>query len=100
VRLKSYFIIAVRNFLRDKVTSIVNMSLEMLKPVFLGFIVATPLAALAMSKLLTINDYHIRLSWWFFAAAGTGAVLVALATVSYHGLWAARINPARSLQTE
>jgi putative ABC transport system permease protein len=77
-----------------------SLSLEMLKPVLLGFLVATPLAALAMSKLLTINDYHIQLTWWFFAAAGAGAVVVALLTVSYHGLRAARINPARSLQTE
>ena len=77
-----------------------SLSMEMLKPVLLGFVITTPLAALAMSKLLTINDYHIRLTWWFFAAAGAGPVLIALATVSYHGLRAARINPARSLQTE
>ena len=77
-----------------------SLSMEMLKPVLLGFVITTPLAALTMSKLLTISDYHIRLTWWFFAAAGAGAVLIALATVSYHGLRAARINPARSLQTE
>ena len=74
--------------------------MEMLKPVLLSFVITTPLAALAMSKLLTINDYHIQLTWWFFAAAGAGAIGIALATVSYHGLRAARINPARSLQTE
>ncbi len=77
-----------------------SLSMEMLKPVFLAFIVATPLAAMAMSKLLTANDYHISLSWQIFAAAGAGAIVIALATVSYHGLRAARINPARALQTE
>jgi len=77
-----------------------SLSTEMLKPVLLGFIVATPLAAIAMTGLLSINDYHIRLSWWIFALAGAGALLIALATVSWHGIRAARISPARSLQTE
>jgi putative ABC transport system permease protein len=53
-----------------------------------------------MAGLLSINDYHIRLSWWIFALAGAGALLIALATVSWHGIRAARTNPARSLQTE
>jgi hypothetical protein len=38
--------------------------------------------------------------WWIFAVAGAAAFLIALATVSYHGLRAARINPGRSLQAE
>jgi ABC-type antimicrobial peptide transport system permease subunit len=77
-----------------------SLSAEMLKPVVLGFILATPLAALAASGLLSLSDYHIRLSWWIFALAGTGAIAIALATVSYYGLRAARMNPAQSLQTE
>jgi putative ABC transport system permease protein len=77
-----------------------SLSTEMLKPVVLGVIVATPLAAMAMAGLLSLNDYHIRLSWWFFALAGAGAILIALATVSWHGVRAARINPGRNLQTE
>ena len=77
-----------------------SLSTEMLKPVVLGVIVATPLAAMAMAGLLSLNDYHIRLSWWFFALAGAGAILIALATVSWHGVRAGRINPARNLQTE
>jgi putative ABC transport system permease protein len=77
-----------------------SLSTEMLKPVALGFILATPLAAMAMSGLLSLYDYHIGLSWWIFALAGAGAVVIALATVSYHGIRAARISPARSLQTE
>jgi predicted lysophospholipase L1 biosynthesis ABC-type transport system permease subunit len=61
------------------------LSTEMLKPVILGVIVATPLAAMAMAGLLSINDYHIRLSWWIFALAGAGAILIALATVRPRG---------------
>jgi len=77
-----------------------TLSKEMLKPVFLAIIVAIPLAVMALAPLLTLSDYHIRLSWWLFVVAGVGAVVIALVTVSYHGIRAARINPARSLQTE
>jgi putative ABC transport system permease protein len=78
-----------------------SLSKEFLKPVFIGFIIGSPLAALALAKLLSsTSDYHLDLSWWIFAVAGAATLLIALATVSYHGLRAARINPARSLQTE
>jgi hypothetical protein len=53
-----------------------------------------------MQKLLATMEYHISLSWWIFAVAGAAAFLIALATVSYHGLRAARVNPGRSLQAE
>jgi putative ABC transport system permease protein len=77
-----------------------SLATELLKPVLLGIVVATPLATMAMAGLLSLNDYHIKLSWWIFALAGAGALLIALATVSWHGIRAARINPARALQTE
>ncbi len=93
--------ICIRKVLGASPASVwLSLSTEMLKPVVLGFIVATPLAAMALSELLSINDYHIRLSWWIFAVAGAGAVVIALATVSYHGLRAARLSPVRALQTE
>jgi ABC-type antimicrobial peptide transport system permease subunit len=73
---------------------------EFLQPVALGCVIAVPLSIVAMQKLLATMNYHIRLSWWIFAVAGAAAFLIALATVSYHGLRAARINPGRSLQAE
>ena len=73
---------------------------EFFQPVVLGFVIAVPLGILATQKLLATMDYHISLSWWIFAVAGAAAFLIALATVSYHGLRAARINPGRSLQAE
>jgi putative ABC transport system permease protein len=77
-----------------------SLSAEMLKPVVLAFVIAAPLGALAMSPLLSLSDYRIPLSWWIFALAGAGTLLIALATVSYHGLRATRVNPARTLQNE
>jgi putative ABC transport system permease protein len=45
-------------------------------------------------------DNRIGLEWWFFAAAGTLALLVALCTVSFEALQAARANPVDSLRSE
>jgi putative ABC transport system permease protein len=78
----------------------ISLSAEMLKPVFLGLVVAIPLAAMASAAMLTAAEYRIPLYWWIFAVAAAGAVLVAVATVSYHGARAARVNPARVLATE
>ena len=77
-----------------------TLAADMLKPVSIGIIIATALAVITCSASLRISEYHIALSWWIFAGAGVGAVLVALATVSYHGARAARVNPARVLATE
>ena len=77
-----------------------SLSTEMLKPVVLGFVLATPLAVLAVTASLSNNAYHVPLPWWIFALADIGTLTIALATVSYHSLRAARINPARSLQNE
>jgi putative ABC transport system permease protein len=73
---------------------------EFLQPVLLGFVIALPLSILAAQKMLATMDYHIGLSWWIFAIAGACALVIALTTVSYHGIRATRISPARSLQME
>lgn len=77
-----------------------SLTKEMLKPVFIAIAAAIPLAVLALAPVLNLVDYHISLSWWFFVVAGGGAIIVALLTVSYYGIRATRINPARLLQTE
>ena len=76
------------------------MSKDFLKPVFIGFVIAVPLADQAMKKLLLKMDYRIELSWWMFALAGILAVLIAIATVSFNGIKAALANPAKNLGAE
>ena len=77
-----------------------SLSTDFLKPVFLAFILASPLAALAMQKILEKMEYHIELSWWMFAVAGITSILVAILTVSFQGLRAAVANPVNSLRSE
>jgi predicted permease len=61
--------------------------------------------ALPISYLLTRNwldsfAFSIDLEWWYFAAAGLIALLVAWLTVGVQALKAARANPVRSLKEE
>jgi putative ABC transport system permease protein len=44
--------------------------------------------------------YRINIEWWFFAAAGLGALLIALLTISFQAIKAATANPVKSLRTE
>ncbi|NML40144.1 FtsX-like permease family protein [Chitinophaga sp. G-6-1-13] len=76
------------------------LSGELLKPVLLAFLLASPLAAWAMHLLLRNLDHHAPLSWWMFLIAGVLSVAIALLTVSYQGVKAAMTNPADSLKAE
>jgi putative ABC transport system permease protein len=77
-----------------------SLSREFLKPVVLGFVIAAPLAALALEKTLSIIQYHTGLSWWIFATAGAAVLILALVTVSGHAIKAVRLNPAQALRME
>jgi putative ABC transport system permease protein len=53
-----------------------------------------------MSQWLLQFNYRTPLSWWIFASAGLGAILITLLTISYQSLKAALTNPVSSLRTE
>ncbi|MEI6409110.1 MAG: ABC transporter permease [Bacteroidota bacterium] len=76
------------------------LSQDFLRPVFYAFIIAAPLAAYAMEKLLSRFEYRISLSWWMFLLAGVAAIVIATLTVSYQGVKAALADPVKSLRTE
>lgn len=68
--------------------------------IMISFCIATPLAWLATVKWLNQFSYRITLPIWTFPLAGAAVLVVAFATVSFHTLRAARMNPAESLKTE
>ena len=93
--------IGVRKVLGASVQGIVGLlAREFLLPVVLATLIAFPLAAWGMDKWLHAFAYRIGLEWWFFAVAGGLALLVALCTVSYQSLVAARSNPVKALRAE
>ncbi|HEV2478472.1 MAG TPA: ABC transporter permease [Puia sp.] len=93
--------IGVRKVLGASVQGIVGLlAREFLIPVAVATLIAFPLAAWGMDKWLHVFAYRIGLEWWFFAVAGGLALLVALCTVSYESLRAARSNPVRALRSD
>ncbi|ADB40576.1 ABC transporter permease [Spirosoma linguale] len=93
--------IGVRKVLGASVLSIVALlSKDVFKLVLIAIVIASPLAWYAMNKWLTDFAYKIDISWWMFVLAGVLALGVALLTMSFQSIKAARMNPVKSLRTE
>ncbi|WP_234736891.1 ABC transporter permease [Tellurirhabdus bombi] len=93
--------IGVRKVLGASVSNIVALlSKDFLKLVLIAIILAIPLAWYVMNRWLEDFAYKIDISWWIFALAGSMAVLIAFATVSFQSIKAALMNPVKSLKNE
>ncbi|AYN69388.1 ABC transporter permease [Euzebyella marina] len=93
--------IGVRKVLGAEVSSIaLLLSKDFLKLVLLAILIATPFSWYAMNKWLNDYAYQIDIQWWIFALSGGIALAIALATVSFQAIKAARANPVKSLRTE
>lgn len=93
--------IGVRKVLGASVASITTLlSKDFLKLVIISFVIASPVAWLAMHKWLSTYAYRIDIEWWVFAGAGLVSVMIAIATVSYQSIKAAIANPVKSLRSE
>lgn len=93
--------IGVRKVMGASVRSIVSLlSKDFLKLVMIAFLVASPIAWYAMRLWLQNFEFHIQIAWWIFVASGVLMVLIALLTVSFQSVRAARLDPAKSLRVE
>nr|WKN36549.1 ABC transporter permease [Tunicatimonas sp. TK19036] len=93
--------IGIRKVLGASVGSIIQLlSQDFIKLVFVGFVVAVPLAWYVMQQWLADFAYRVELSWWIFGLAGLLALLVAIVTVSSQSYKAALSNPVDSLRNE
>jgi len=68
--------------------------------VMLANLIAWPLAYFAMIRWLENFAYRIDIVWWMFLLSGVGALIIALISVSYQTVKAARANPVNSLRYE
>jgi putative ABC transport system permease protein len=59
-----------------------------------------PMTWYFLHRRLQQLDYRINISWWIFAEAGLGILLITLLTVSYQSIKAAMANPVKSLMSE
>ncbi len=76
------------------------LSKEFTKWVILANLVAWPVAYYVMNNWLRNFAYRINLNWSVFVLAGLIALVIALSTVSFQTIKAAKANPVNSLKYE
>jgi putative ABC transport system permease protein len=93
--------IGVRKVLGASISSIVGLlSKDFLRLVLIALVVASPVAWYFMHQWLENFAYRIHISWAVFVLAGSIALLITLATISFQAIRAALANPVKNLRTE
>lgn len=93
--------IGIRKVLGASVPSLFGLlSRNFLGLVGIAFLIAAPLGWWAMNGWLQGYAYRTDIPWWTFGMAGLLAVAVALVTVFWQAMRAARANPVKSLRSE
>ncbi len=76
------------------------LSKNFLKWIGLAFVIAVPISWYAIGRWLENFSYKTPMSWWIFALAGITAFGIALLTISWQSIKAARRNPVEVLRDE
>jgi ABC-type antimicrobial peptide transport system permease subunit len=93
--------IGIRKVLGASVINLWQMlSKEFVLLVILSCLIAIPIAYYFLHQWLLNYEYRTEISWWIFVAAGIGALVITLLTVSFQAIKAAIANPVKSLRTE
>lgn len=93
--------IGLRKVLGASVFSVWNLlSKDFVILVIISFLISVPLSYYLMHSWLQNYTYRTELSWWIFAAAGIGLLLITILVVSFQAIKAAIANPVKSLRTE
>ena len=93
--------IGIRKVLGATLANIaVLLSKDFAKLVLIALVIAAPAAYFALRAWLDNFAYRIEISATIFLMAGSLALAIALATVSYHAIRAALADPVKSLRYE
>lgn len=93
--------IGIRKILGASVAQLFTLlSREFLALVLIALLIATPAAWWAMTGWLQNYAYHTSIPIWIFAVAGSLALLIALATISFQALKVSLASPIKSLKKE
>jgi len=76
------------------------LSKDFLKLIGMACLIAFPIAGLVMQRWLQNYQYRVAVKWWTFLVAGAAAIIIALVTIGFQTVKAARANPVKSLKTE
>jgi putative ABC transport system permease protein len=93
--------VGIRKVLGATAGNIVYLfSKEFIILIAIAFAIAAPIAWYYMHQWLQAYVYRINISWEVFTAGGLAAIIIALATISYQAIKAAKANPVKSLRSE
>lgn len=93
--------IGIRKVLGSSIPNILkNLSWEYVKLLLISNLLAWPLIYYLMNQWLDTFVDRIAIVWWLFPAALVLVSAIALFTVSFHTVKAARANPVKSLRYE
>ncbi|MDN5284101.1 MAG: FtsX-like permease family protein [Mucilaginibacter sp.] len=93
--------IGVRKVLGASVFNLWSLlSTDFVVLVTISLLIASPTTYYFMHNWLQGYQYRSEISWWIFALAGIGAILITLITVSFQAIKAALMNPVKSLRSE
>jgi ABC-type antimicrobial peptide transport system permease subunit len=68
--------------------------------VTISLLIAVPVSWYFLHGWLQHYTFRTEISWWIFIAAGLGALVITLITVSFQAIRAALTNPVTSLRSE
>jgi putative ABC transport system permease protein len=93
--------ISIRKILGASVPGLaVMLCKDFIKLVFIGLLIATPIAWYFANEWLNNFAYRIHISPWMFILAGITAIFITLLTVGFQALKAALANPVKNLRSE
>ncbi|NOY50165.1 MAG: hypothetical protein GXO88_06365 [Chlorobi bacterium] len=76
------------------------LNADLIKWLVAAFVIASPLAYLALEKWLESFAYKTDIAWWVFCLSGLTTLLIVLFTASLQTVKAARRNPVEALRYE
>jgi putative ABC transport system permease protein len=93
--------IGIRRVLGANIASITMLiARNFLIMIGIAILIAIPLAWYAGNQWLQDFAFRIPVQAWVFIAASVATILIALATVGFHSVRSALMNPVKSLRTE
>ena len=93
--------IGIRKVMGATMADIVGMlSGKFIKLVLIAIVVAAPFAWYGMSQWLSTFAYHTDIHFMTFLMSAGATIVIALLTVAWQTVSAARLNPADTLQSE
>lgn len=93
--------IGIRKVLGASVTGLWGMlSKDFVILVIVACFIAVPLSYYFTSNWLKSYEYRTTPSWWIFAGASVGALVITLLMVSFQAIKAALSNPVKALRSE